>query len=611
MSYSAAQLISISGFLQNRGLAVNRVLLGTLTNLEDPTTLSGKLHRVINHVSASTALKTNARTQIPGLCLAAPASYTSLPIKISATDISGSLRNYANLFFRRGVTGFLQTVTSATSACQLSREILGSLYDLETRGFRGIDPGFSSQIDLSTGGFSSKFGPLAYGSQDYLKASGLYSGGSTVTQSATDIKRSFDSVADAITNLGTLYDFQNLIQLGTPAGLIKNLAQQGLIKAGVLDLLAQESINLSSIDQASPMVLKSILANITGSDLDRIVQATNLVVPTNVVLVDGSDLVKSEKLLTVGALSAIPGATLESLGKQLISLNVSVSTVDSLVSLFKNIVVPNHTHLAALTLPVPAADALVLRSKLPTGSGDFNSCTIFDIVGTPSGYLHNDALIQIQLIISGLSSGTPGQALATAADSLYAIYVAGTSAAAAEIAFNTAVNNLVAVPAYQSSIARANTYITNIINQLLLEFSNCQLSGIDLYALYPSTNTPVLSGLNLTQLGADNNNIGTQDYLTALAVDDIYGDAVKSSLLAGPNNQTLSSAGINPVGISNVAAVAKTVAAQGGGGLTAQQKENVTAEARARNANVDAALTNAALYGYNNQYYVNLGYPGA
>jgi hypothetical protein len=73
----------------------------------------------------------------------------------------------------------------------------------------------------------------------------------------------------------------------------------------------------------------------------------------------------------------------------------------------------------------------------------------------------------------------------------------------------------------------------------------------------------------------------------------------------------LSTAGINPVGIANVSAVAKTVAAQGGGGLTPQQTENVTAEARARNANISAALTNAALYGYNNQYYVNLGYPSA
>jgi ribosome maturation protein Sdo1 len=112
-------------------------------------------------------------------------------------------------------------------------------------------------------------------------------------------------------------------------------------------------------------------------------------------------------------------------------------------------------------------------------------------------------------------------------------------------------------------------------------------------------------------LGADNFNIGTRDYFNQLATDDIYGDAVKSSLLAGPNNLVLNSAGVNPVGVANIDSVAKTVLAKGGGGLTPQQRENVIAEARARNANIDAALTNAALYGYNNQYYVNLGYPNA
>jgi hypothetical protein len=611
MSYSAAQLISISGFLQNQGLAVNSVLLSTLSNLEDTGTLSGKLHRVLNHASAGATVISTARTQIAGLCLAAPASYTTLPTKISATDVSGSVRGYANTFFRRGITGFLQIATSAASACQVSREILGSLYNLETRGFTGIDPSFSSQIDLSTGGFSSKFGPLAYGSQDYLKASGLYSGGASITQSATDIKRSLESVADSIAALGTLYDFQQLVELGTAAGLIKNLARQGLITTAIGTRLSQESINLENINQASPLVLASILADITGADLERIVKATNLKLPTNVVLSDGSDLIKSEKILTPGAISAIPGATLAALGKQLISLNVTVSDTNSLVSLFKNLQVPDHPYLAALNVPVPLADAAVLRSRVPGGTGDFNSCRIFDIIGTPSGYLHNDALIQLELLVAGLSPAAEAQALATAADNLYAVYVAGTAATATEAAFVAAVNTLTAVTAYQLTIVRANGYMVKIIDQIILELNNCQLAGIDLLGSYPGANTSALTGLNLTGLGADTSNIGTGDYFAMMATNDLYGDAVKSALLQGPNNQVLSTAGVNPVGIADIQSVAKSVAAQGGGGLTPQQRENVTAEARARNANIDAALTNAALYGYNNQYYVNLGYPSA
>ena len=103
MSYSATQLISISGFLQNRGLAVNSVLLSTLVNVEDSNSLSGKLHRVVNHANASSSIKTLIRTNIAGLSLAAPISYNALPARVSPTDVSGSLRTYANSFFKKGM----------------------------------------------------------------------------------------------------------------------------------------------------------------------------------------------------------------------------------------------------------------------------------------------------------------------------------------------------------------------------------------------------------------------------------------------------------------------------------------------------------------------------
>lgn len=96
-----------------------------------------------------------------------------------------------------------------------------------------------------------------------------------------------------------------------------------------------------------------------------------------------------------------------------------------------------------------------------------------------------------------------------------------------------------------------------------------------------------------------------------MVTDDKYGDAVKAVLLQGVNDNVLNTVGISGVGVPAVSQTAQKISSAGGNGLTDQQRENIIAEARLRNADIETALVNAAFYGYNSQYYQNLGYPAA
>lgn len=610
MAYSASQLIAISGFSQNLGIQVSQEFQNQLSTVNSTSVLSGKIHRVLIHPSASSTVKNHVRNNIPGIGLVAPSGY-AMPIGIDPVKPLDDLLDLANSYFDNGVSGFLSILGAATSACANSRDVLGSLYALESEGFRGIAPDIANHIDLVTGGITSKFGPLAIGSQDYFRASGLYSGGATTTSTPADIKRSINNVADAINNLGSLYNFQQLETLGTAAHLIESLLTQGLIKQEYVESFSDQLVDINNLGASSESTLIGILEKITGSDVLRIISGTGLQLPTSSIINNAADFLKTEKVIEVSAASAIPDGTLKKLAAQLISLNVSFATKDDLVLALKNIEILDTPLLSNLAEPVPTIDIQNIRDSFPSGSGDFGSPYIQEMVGTPSGYIHSSALATIFRVVSSISSNSTAITLASAADVLYAKYVAGGSAAAEETAFTTAIDNLVAVNALSTLLTEAKDAMADILDQIKLEQENQDRAGLDLTINIPGS--PVIAQLStlLPTFAADALNSGATPMLLKMLTDDIYGQATRAVLLQGSNEQILKTIGKETIGISDIEKVALGVRALEGEGLTPQQRENVIEDARAKNLDINNALANAVFYGYNNQYYVSRGFPPA
>jgi hypothetical protein len=637
MTYAASQLIAVSGLSQNTGLGISTALTSALTTAQSSSNLTGVLRNIAINPIVSTTILSDMRSKLPGLCLVAPASYTSLPASILPADITKSIQNRSAIFFQRGAQGFLGILTRAYGACQTTRSTLASLYSIQSSGFAGIGPSITNHTDLITGGITSKFGPLAPGSTSYLKNSTLYTGKPTSAVTSADIKSGLVAVADGILKLGTLYDFQDLAALGTPQGLIKNLYKQGLINAGFLALMASEGIVIGSIDSGNTTVLTGLLAKITGNDLKKIVSGTGLELLSATAINTGADLLDASKLLPKSSVDAIPSGTLVSLGQQLVSLNLTFDSTSDLARAFKNIEVTDTPKLSALSAPIPSADITKIKNLVPSGSGEFGSPLIQELIGTPSGFVHTEALGTINVIAQALANGTAAVTLKAAAVTLDAKYAAKAAAKAAydaassitkpsllaplttataevttaETAFTTAFNAFVAVTSNTSSYTAANNAIKSMITQMQTELTNCTVSGTDIYSTQPGSTNTLLTTLSFPTFGVDADRIGVSDMLLACVTNDIYGEAIKSILLQGKNEQALKAVGGKSVGVPTVSQVTKIYRAQTGGDLSVQQKENIIDYARNNSLDVEEAITNAALYGYDNVFYTSRGYPSA
>ena len=609
MSYSAAHLLVISGISQNKGLAVSADLIASINVIQSTSIVSGQLRAVAVHPSASPAMITTLRTQVPGLSLIAPVS-TVLPTGVTV-DVTGSVIKRANIFFSRGVLGFLGLFNIAVNSCQTSRDVLGSLYTFQSRGFKSISPGSNSHTDLITGGITSRFGPLAIGADDYIKASTLYTGGPAITRSPKDIQSSISAVADAITGIGSLYNFRDLQTFGTPAGLISSLNQQGLLNNIVAQALRDQGVNLNALATANDNILIGILKTIKGSDLQKIITATGLVVPTSQKINDASQLLQASSIMNSNAVSAIPGGSLTGLAQQLIGLNLVFSNTKQLSTAFKNVTIPDIPALSELTQPIPDNDITIIESAVPVGSGQFGSALIQELIGTPGGFVHTDAAKQIAFTVNSIAAQTEVQAVSDAAVALLVIYNAGGNATAAEATLTSAIATLVADVVYTVGLATLTTQISNMISQLQLEIANCDLAGLDIYSSIPGVTNAVLRSSVIPSLSPDPNQIGVNLYLRSLVTDDIYGQSVYSILIQGLNANALKSVTSISVGIPDVTEASQKLGASTGAGLTAAQRDNVIDYARNHNLDLATALENAALFGYNNSFYVSRGYASA
>jgi hypothetical protein len=119
----------------------------------------------------------------------------------------------------------------------------------------------------------------------------------------------------------------------------------------------------------------------------------------------------------------------------------------------------------------------------------------------------------------------------------------------------------------------------------------------------------LISGL--PQFGVDTESTGIATMLLNMITDDKYGQALRAVLQQGQNEQVLKTIGAGTIGIIDVDQKALEVRSLTGAGLSQKQRENVIEDARGRGLDIENALSNAATYGYNNQYYVSRGFPSA
>jgi hypothetical protein len=241
----------------------------------------------------------------------------------------------------------------------------------------------------------------------------------------------------------------------------------------------------------------------------------------------------------------------------------------------------------ALTEPLPANVISYFTTTFSTGTGEDGLFLLTDFIGTPTGWVHNEALANTISILNAMTSAgafstltnsTTGvyTVMATTASGAYTVcsevdpgpppvlsctttipsglpgagtYTAGSASESIQLAFTNgltpAMLSAVAtiVSNYSTSVAQTTTNFNNMSAQIILENTNLSLAGVVLADLVVGM-TPMGLVTGLPTDGRDTTEGGAAYVMQSLATNTQGGQAIISTMREARNQDRLSSAGI-------------------------------------------------------------------
>jgi hypothetical protein len=243
----------------------------------------------------------------------------------------------------------------------------------------------------------------------------------------------------------------------------------------------------------------------------------------------------------------------------------------------------------ALETPIPPVVESFYANTLATGTGPNNTLTVYDVIGTAAGAVHNEELPVVTTILQDLDADgqldvlTANAGPSSASTGVYTVmqyclgntytvddgfgeydvvipvgvygagsYHGNTANAAISNAFSSGLipvaSNLIAnIAAANSALAaQANDAFNNSASQLSTETTNRSLAKIDFANLEANVNSVTMSVVtNLHDIGLDTTEGGSATFFENVAnLNSLYGQAVISSMREGRNIRRLNDAGI-------------------------------------------------------------------
>jgi len=290
--------------------------------------------------------------------------------------------------------------------------------------------------------------------------------------------------------------------------------------------------------------------------------------------------------------------------------------------------VPEFSKLGALSSPLPASiitdlSPFIGKVEMPAvdgvvqtlGTGPLGNPTIKDMMGSAAGVGFIDNFKKINAAHDSVMNSQVGQNLHSALVNMHTAEQNGDPVGPATDALATAVDRFNQAVATSPEIIEAQKAAAGTILQMTRESGLLPLAGVDL--ANPPTVPGVTGILNLAKslpsYGVDKQNLGFKDVLSGVAdKNSIYGEAIQAAMMEGRNRARQTSAGISDnISADPTAILSAKLSAKQSAGLTDLQKQNVIADAKDLKIDPNQALSNAQLFGYNNDYFVKKGYPSA
>lgn len=536
-------LIAGVGLLNNKGLGVSNSLK-TAVQKFNTTGLSGSVQARLAATNSEdlSALKetlANAPSFLTGFC----------PPGITIGE-NNNITNVPNAVLDQGNSLFAPPTPSGPSAAP------NSLIDSSVSSFTSLysaASGYAAQTFTFTGCLAQiqgmKFDDLGFQFSNYTD---VISGGITSQFSS----KGLPALAEQLTSLGTMFDTTDLARINDPITLAKNLIDQGLGSVGGLkDKLNESLINLDNSypSDTDRNIVRSILAEISGSNLEEIFTVTEFDSINKEKITTLADVLDIKNLFNEQALSALgDNPTIDDLANKMTNIGGSFPGTASIGKFFSSLDLKSFPTLASLGTLLPAGLTDGLSNILGKGKGIFGNPTVSDMTSSASGLEYTDYIKSINEIQDELVAvDSDVQALKEYLDTEENIDLNLLSA------LIDAVNTK---PNLQPVIDKGEEYMRNIADKLSIEKSNLTAAGIT-----PGTTASNNSGLmnfsaNLHGLGVDPMNLGLGSQLSALAQAGLEGESIAASIVEGKNLGKLAVFGIDPGTKMNPMAYAKSLA---------------------------------------------------
>lgn len=541
MAITPSVLIAAQGFMSGQGLGVSSAM----------TNQFGKFSS-----SPTTGALSNIGSLYPGSTSGLPAFMTGSQAQLDA------ITTQASNIIQPGVAGlkkFTSVMNQSAGFGAAAAEWGGALKEFSGKSFGDLGINVTSFSGIASNGMAGVFGGLPS-----LPSMSSLPGASAVTSLALAAKDNMASLGKSLGGLGTMFDSSNPTQMGSPAALIKNLQNQGLGDVGgINDMILQAGYNPNDLDSIPPAQLTRILGNVQGTDLAKIISQTGLKVPLNTQLTSLSDVLDANKILPAGVIATIPGGNFTGLGNALGNLGGNIPNFTDIGNMLGKIEVPSLPRLDGLTKLVPDDVMASFSGMLGSGDSPLGLPTMSDMLGSVTGKSHMESFRNISKSMDSISQSPVGKNMITASQGLSTATSAATAAGTdlgltgddltnyvlahpdvveaksvvdtSVTAFNAAAENNADL---KSLVTKANDALGSTTAQLSKEVSNLSLAGLgDLSSvLSPAGPGSLLSmASKLHTFGVDKQQLGFAEMFEGMAGDDLYGDAIKSSLLEGRN----------------------------------------------------------------------------
>lgn len=509
---TGSMIIANLGLLKNKGLAINQSLEQAINNFTS-SNISGSVQRIV----------TNASPALIDVLQSAPVCFTGfLPDGVAEpqgsikTNIPKSILNQANTFFRSpdgtsSVAAFIHIFTLATGYCTQIDGLQRALLAAQGKSFSELGAQFKNYSDIITGGISGQF-----------KVSSL------------------PALASELPNLGKMFSTKVLSEIGNPGALVTNLYDLGLGDVGGLRGMVDENgITLDFVDDTEKTLLLKIFNKIIGNDLTTILNATSFKPARLDDIKSLADVLDINKLFSNAALAAIGNTpTLSMLANKLSNIGGTFSSMADIGLFLSGINVTSFPLMQSLTSLLP--DELIndLQASIGKGSGPNGNPLITDVIGCISGTKYTDRIVSL--------IATQQKLLANDADvRAFKEYLDASSSDTINLTqLQTLIDKIINKSTLINVLNDANQLLINCAVQLNIEKTNIQLANI-VPGVAEATMQDIQNFVNTLNKLPAADNLKIVEFLLSIATTDIYGDAIKASIVEGQNLTRMATYGIN------------------------------------------------------------------